>query len=98
MRSDRRGVIERNQAMAFPGGRADPGDNPKNGAEPEYRAQVFSQWRGGTALSQPQEPSKPDDYELTLTSRLFRESRRHRKQRKTVRRLHSDLVQLGYTG
>ena len=39
-----------------------------------------------------------DDYELTLTSWLFRESRRHRKQRKTIRQLHSDLVQLGYTG
>lgn len=43
-------------------------------------------------------PSKLDDYELTLTSWLFRESRRHRKQRKTVRQLHGDLVQLGYTG
>ena len=42
-------------------------------------------------------PSKLDDYELTLTSWLFRESRRHRKQRKTVKQLHSDLVQLGYT-
>ena len=30
-------------------------------------------------------PSKLDDYELTLTSWLFRESRRHRKQRKTLK-------------
>jgi transposase len=43
-------------------------------------------------------PSKLDDYELTLTSWLFRESRRHRKQRKNIKQLHSDLVQLGYTG
>jgi transposase len=43
-------------------------------------------------------PSKLDDYELTLTSWLFRESRRHRKQRKTIKQLHSDLVKLGYTG
>ena len=43
-------------------------------------------------------PSKRDDYELTPTSWLFRESRRHRRQRKTARQLHSDLVQLGYTG
>ena len=43
-------------------------------------------------------PSKLDDYELTLTSWLFRESKRHRKQRKTVKQLHSDLVQLGFTG
>ena len=43
-------------------------------------------------------PSKLDDYELTVTSWLFRESRRHRKQRKTVKQLHSDLVRLGYAG
>ena len=43
-------------------------------------------------------PSKLDDYELTLTSWLFRESQRHRKQRKTLKQLHSDLVQLGHTG
>ena len=43
-------------------------------------------------------PSKLDDYELTLTSWLFRESRRHRKQRTTLKQLHSDLMQLGYTG
>lgn len=42
-------------------------------------------------------PSKLDDYELTLTSWLFRESRRHRKQRRSIKQLHSDLVQLGYT-
>jgi len=43
-------------------------------------------------------PSKLDDYELTLTSWLFRESKRHRKQRKTLKQLHNDLVGLGYTG
>ncbi|QGX38415.1 IS21 family transposase [Permianibacter aggregans] len=43
-------------------------------------------------------PNNLDDYEPTLTSWLFRESRRHRKQRRTVRQLHRDLVALGYTG
>lgn len=43
-------------------------------------------------------PSKLDDYELTLTSWLFRESRRHRKQRRSIKQLHRDLVQLGYSG
>jgi transposase len=43
-------------------------------------------------------PSKLDDYEQTLTNWLFRESRRHRKQRRTVKRLYQDLVGLGYTG
>jgi len=43
-------------------------------------------------------PSKLDDYEHTLTSWLFRESKRHRKQRRSVKQLHSDLVQLGFSG
>jgi len=43
-------------------------------------------------------PSKLEDYEETLTSWLFRESRRHRKQRRTVKQLHRDLVALGFTG
>lgn len=42
--------------------------------------------------------SKLDDYEQTLTSWLFRESRRHRKQRRSIKQLYHDLVQLGYTG
>jgi len=52
------------------------------------------------------EPSYPprkslshlDEYEQTLTHWLFRESRRHRKQRKTVKQLHRDLMTPGYTG
>ena len=43
-------------------------------------------------------PSKLDDYEATLTNWLFRESKRHRKQRRSIRQLHTDLVQLGYAG
>lgn len=43
-------------------------------------------------------PSKLDDYEGTLTNWLFREAKRHRKQRRSIRQLHHDLVQLGYTG
>jgi len=43
-------------------------------------------------------PSKLGDYADTLTSWLFRESRRHRKQRRTVKQLYRDLVVLGFTG
>lgn len=43
-------------------------------------------------------PSKLDDYEQTLTSWLHREARRPRKQRKTVKLLYQDLIQLGYSG
>jgi transposase len=43
-------------------------------------------------------PRKLDDYEETLTNWLFRESRRHRKQRRTVKQLYRDLVAIGFTG
>ena len=59
----------------------------------KYLASGVSQPR----YTQRKSPFRLDDYELTLTSWLFRESRRHRKQRKRIRQLHSDLVQLGYT-
>ena len=42
--------------------------------------------------------SKLDDYEQTLTSWLFRESRRYREQRRSIKHLYHDPVQLGYTG
>lgn len=43
-------------------------------------------------------PSNLEEYKQTLTNCLFRESRRHRKQRKTVKQLHHDPMTLGYTG
>jgi transposase len=43
-------------------------------------------------------PTNLDEYESTLTSWLFRESRRHRKQRKTLKQLDRDLLTLGYSG
>jgi len=43
-------------------------------------------------------PSKLDDYEQTLTSWLFRETKRYRKQRRSIKQLYHDLVALGYTG
>jgi hypothetical protein len=52
--------------------------------EPRYRRPKF--------------PSKLDDYEQTLTSWLHRETKRPRKQRRTAKPLHQDLVLLGYTG
>lgn len=43
-------------------------------------------------------PSNLDDFDEILTGWLFRESRRHRKQRRTVKQLYRDLTGLGYTG
>lgn len=43
-------------------------------------------------------PSKLDDYEATLTTWLHRESKRSRKQRKSVKQLYRDLVAIGFTG
>jgi len=43
-------------------------------------------------------PSKIDGYSQTLTNWLHRESRRSRKQRRSVKQLYYELAQLGYTG
>jgi transposase len=43
-------------------------------------------------------PSKLDAFEETLASWLLRESGRGRKQRRNLKQLYSDLVELGYTG
>jgi transposase len=43
-------------------------------------------------------PSKMDDYAATLNNWLHRESGRNRKQRRTVKQLYYNLVELGYTG
>jgi len=42
--------------------------------------------------------SKLDEYAASLTNWLHRESRRSRKQRRSVKQLYFDLVELGYTG
>jgi transposase len=43
-------------------------------------------------------PSKLDAFEQTLASWLKRESGRSRKQRRNLKQLYSDLVELGYEG
>ena len=43
-------------------------------------------------------PTKLDEYSQTLTNWLHRESRRSRKQRRSVKQLYYELAQLGYTG
>ena len=45
-----------------------------------------------------QPPSKLTEFEPTLNSWLHRESRRSRKQRRSVKQLYQDLVGLGYAG
>lgn len=43
-------------------------------------------------------PSKLDEYAVKLTAWLKTESGKGRKQKRSVKQLHRDLVQLGYTG
>lgn len=42
--------------------------------------------------------SKLDEFEELLTSWFKRESKRPRKQRKTIKHLYEDLLPLGYSG
>lgn len=43
-------------------------------------------------------PSKLDDYAIKLTAWLKTEAGKGRKQKRSIKQLHQDLVQLGYTG
>jgi transposase len=43
-------------------------------------------------------PSKLDDYAVKLTAWLKTEAGKGRKQKRSLKQLHSDLVQLGFTG
>lgn len=43
-------------------------------------------------------PSMLDDYEEVLSGWLFREVKHHRKQRKSIKQLHLDLIPLGFPG
>lgn len=45
-----------------------------------------------------QSHSKLDGFEVLLNAWLKRESKRHRKQRKSIKQLHRELLPLGYTG
>jgi hypothetical protein len=84
-RSDRRGVSKCYQALAPARRHADPGDRPPHGPVPQYRPQVPCHQKLEPSYPERKSPSKLDDYEETLTNWLFRESRRHRKQRRTAR-------------
>ena len=46
----------------------------------------------------PHRPSKLDPYADKLAAWLRREANKSRKQRRTIKQLHADLVSLGYEG
>jgi transposase len=91
-RSDRRGISKCYQALASARRHADPGDRTPHGPVPQHRPQIPCHQNLEPAYPARKSPSKLDDYEETLTSWLFRESRRHRKQRRTARQLYRDLL------
>lgn len=49
-------------------------------------------------FQKPARPSKLDPYAETISAWLVTEQRRSRKERRTVKQMHADLVSLGYDG
>ncbi|MET4130711.1 transposase [Roseovarius sp. MBR-6] len=50
------------------------------------------------AFQAPDRPSKLDPYAEKLSSWLVSEQRKSRKERRTAKQMHADLVQLGFDG
>ncbi len=52
----------------------------------------------GPKLKTPKRPSKLDPYADRLSAWLLIQTRKSRKERRTVKQMHADLVKLGYDG
>ncbi len=96
--SDRHGVTERNPTLAFSRAHIDPGDLPQDRPIPEYHPQIPAPERCGTEVQSPERPSKLDPFADRLSAWLKTESKKGRKQKRTLKQLHADLVSLGYDG
>jgi transposase len=97
-RSNRHGVTESNPALAFARSDADPGDRAAHWLVAE---QIRKYLRSGSVEPQfrvPERSSKLDPFAEKLSHWLRIEAGKSRKQRRTVKQLHADLVALGFDG
>ena len=97
-RSDRHGVIERHPTLALSRSFLDPRDIPTTGLS---RNTVRKYLRSDTVepkFAVPDRPSSLDPYADKLSHMLRQEAGKSRKQKRTIKQLHADLVALGYDG
>ena len=96
--SDRHGVIERHPALALSRPFLDPRDIA---AHKSSRNTVRKYLRSDSVepkFAVPDRPSRLDPYADKLSHMLRQEAGKSRKQKRTIKQLHADLVVLGYDG
>src|SRR3984957_19048010 len=91
-RSDRHGVTERHPTLALPRPFLDPRDIAAHGAVEEHGPQYLRSDTVEPKFNIPDRPSKLDPYADKLSQMLRQEAGKSRKQKRTIKQLHADLV------
>ena len=98
--SDRHGVIERHPTLGFSGSAFDPGDIAARSTGLS-RNTIRKYLRAGSVepkFKVPDRPSKLDAFADKLSGWLKVETTKSRKQKRTTKQLHADLISLGFDG
>ena len=97
-RSDRHGVIERHPTLALSRSFLDPGDIRRTGLSRNTVRKYLRSDSVEPKFAVPDRPSRLDPYADKLSHMLRQEAGKSRKQKRTIKQLHADLVALGYDG
>jgi hypothetical protein len=97
-RSVGHGVIELYSSLVFSRPAIDPGDSEAYRPLPQYDPQVFAIGHGGASIQGAGTAEQADPFAERLSVWLRREMGRPRKQKRTIKQLHADLVSLGFDG
>lgn len=91
------GLLNIIRRMALREKAVDPRDQPANRAVAEHDREVSERWYNRTNIHRTERPSKLDPFADKLAAWLKTEAV-SRKQRRTLKQVHADLVALGFTG
>ena len=98
IRSDRHGVIECDPALAFSGKYADPGDRAAHGLVAQHDPQVSASRHGGAEVQGSRAAEQAGSVRGEAVWVVEDRSGKSRKQKRTAKQMHADLVALGYGG
>ncbi len=97
-RSDPHGTFEHHSTDGSAGEAIDPRDQPTHWTVTQHDLKVSARWTVEPAFTTPERPSKLDPFADRLSAWLKTGAGKSRKQRRTLKQLHADLVALGFTG
>lgn len=96
--SDRHAVIKRDPTLAFSRASIDPGDCRRTGLSRNTVRQYLRLGGVEPRVKVPERPSKLDPLADRLSAWLKTGSKKNRKQKRTMKQLHADLMSLGDKG